>query len=197
MGSSRRGADAARAPFACGGTGVLRFPRDRLGSASLPRLVVVSNRVPVPDAVGKGAAGGLAVALREAFEAYRGLWFGWSGRVAAQPSIQPRIVDKGDIQYALMDLTSLDRQEYYNGFANRALWPTMHYRVGLSDFSRADYAGYLRVNRTFAIALAKLVWPSDLVWVHDYHLIPLGSGIENSRPHKLNRVLSSYPVAGT
>ena len=113
--------------------------------------------------------------MREAFEAYRGLWFGWSGRVAAQPSIQPRIVDKGDIQYALMDLTSLDHQEYYNGFANRALWPTMHYRVGLSDFSRADYAGYLRVNRTFAIALAKLVWPSDLVWVHDYHLIPLAA----------------------
>ena len=144
-------------------------------SASLPRLVVVSNRVSVPDAAGKGTAGGLAVALREAFRAYQGLWFGWSGKVASQPASQPRMVDKGRVQYALMDLTSLDRQEYYNGFANRALWPTMHYRVGLSDFSRADYAGYLRVNRTFASALAKLVCPSDLVWVHDYHLIPLAA----------------------
>src|SRR6516164_11588043 len=86
-------------------------------SASLPRLVVVSNRVPVPDAAGKGTAGGLAVALREAFQAYHGIWFGWTGRVAAQPSPDPRIVDKGGMQYALMDLTSLDRQEYYNGFA--------------------------------------------------------------------------------
>src|SRR6516164_3871010 len=144
-------------------------------SASLPRLVVVSNRVSVPDAAGKGTAGGLAVALREAFQAYQGLWFGWSGKVASQPASQPRIVDKGRVQYALMDLTSLDRQEYYNGFANRALWPTMHYRVGLSDFSRADYAGYLRVNRTFANALANLVCPSDLVWIHDYHLIPLAA----------------------
>ena len=59
-----------------------------------------------------------------------------------------------------MDLTSLDRQEYYSGFANRALWPTMHYRVGLSDFSRTDYAGYLRVNRTFAKALAKMSVPA-------------------------------------
>jgi trehalose-6-phosphate synthase len=57
----------------------------------------------------------------------------------------PRIVAQGHVKYALMDLTALDRQEYYNGFANRALWPTMHYRIGLSDFSRADYAGYLRV----------------------------------------------------
>ena len=141
----------------------------------MPRLVVVSNRVAVPDVTGKGTAGGLAVALREAFQGYQGLWFGWSGRVAAQPNPLPRIVDKGDVQYVLLDLTPLDRREYYNGFANRALWPTMHYRVGLSDFSRADYTGYLRVNRTFAVALAKLVLPNDLVWVHDYHLIPLAA----------------------
>jgi trehalose 6-phosphate synthase len=170
-------------------TNALRFATDRLGSASLPRLVMVSNRVPVPDAAGKGTAGGLAVALREAFQAYRGIWFGWSGKVAAQPSPQPRIVNKGSIQYALMDLTSLDRQEYYNGFANRALWPTMHYRVGLSDFSRADYAGYLRVNRSFAMALGKLVRPSDLVWVHDYHLIPLAAEL---RPLGLTNLIGYF-----
>ncbi|RDI57250.1 trehalose 6-phosphate synthase [Microvirga subterranea] len=141
----------------------------------LSRLVVVSNRVAVPDPTGKGSAGGLAVALREAFQAYQGIWFGWSGKVAAHPSSQPKLVDKERVQYALMDLTSLDRQEYYNGFANRALWPIMHYRIGLSEFSRADYAGYLRVNRTFATALAQMVRPDDLVWVHDYHLIPLAA----------------------
>ena len=103
--------------------------------------------------------------------------FGSAGaaRSASQPAIHPKMVEKGNVQYALMDLTSLDRREYYNGFANRALWPTMHYRVGLSDFSRADYTGYLRVNRAFATALAKLICPSDLVWVHDYHLIPLAA----------------------
>jgi trehalose 6-phosphate synthase len=84
-----------------------------------------------------------------------------------------------------MDLTPLDRQEYYAGFANGALWPTMHYRIGLSDFSRADYAGYLRVNRAFANALSHLIQPDDLLWVHDYHLIPLAAelramGVRNS-----------------
>ncbi len=141
----------------------------------MPRLVIVSNRVWIPDAAAKGSAGGLAVALRAAFQAYEGLWFGWSGKVAAQPTFQPKMVDKGNVKYALMDLTALDRQEYYYGFANRALWPTMHYRVGLSDFSRTDYAGYLRVNRTFAEALAKLLCSGDLIWVHDYHLIPLAA----------------------
>jgi trehalose 6-phosphate synthase len=136
---------------------------------------IAQARCPIPDPTGNRAAGGLAVALREAFEAYRGLWFGWSGKVATHPSAEPRMVDRGQVQYALMDLTSLDRQEYYNGFANRALWPIMHYRIGLSEFSRADYQGYLRVNRTFANALAQLIRPDDLVWVHDYHLIPLAA----------------------
>ncbi|MCB8820458.1 alpha,alpha-trehalose-phosphate synthase (UDP-forming) [Microvirga rosea] len=141
----------------------------------MPRLVVVSNRVAIPDPTGKGSAGGLAVALREAFQAYQGLWFGWSGRVSSHPSPEPKMVDKGNVHYALMDLTSIDRQEYYNGFANRALWPNMHYRLGLSEFSRADYAGYLRVNRSFANALVRMIRPDDLIWVHDYHLIPLAA----------------------
>ena len=155
----------------------------------MSRLVIVSNRVSVPEAAGKVTAGGLAVALRAAFQSHQGLWFGWSGKVTAHPASQARMVDKGNIRYVLMDLTSLDRQEYYYGFANRALWPTMHYRVGLSDFSRTDYAGYLRVNRTFAQALVKLVSPSDLVWVHDYHLIPLAAEL---RPLGLSNLIGYF-----
>ena len=141
----------------------------------MTRLVVVSNRVSIPDPTGKAAAGGLAVALCEALEEHKGLWFGWSGKTSANPSPQPSQMQRGGVQYALMDLTATDRQEYYSGFANRALWPTMHYRIGLSEFSRADYAGYLRVNRRFAQALANLVQPDDHIWVHDYHLLPLAA----------------------
>lgn len=146
----------------------------------MARLVVVSNRVSLPDPSGKAAAGGLAVALCEALEEHRGLWFGWSGKTSANPDSKPTMIQRGAVQYALMDLTSTDRQEYYSGFANRALWPTMHYRIGLSEFSRADYAGYLRVNRRFAQALASLVDPEDHIWVHDYHLLPLASELRAS-----------------
>jgi trehalose 6-phosphate synthase len=68
----------------------------------LRRLVVISNRVTIPDTAGKAAAGGLAVALHEAFQAYQGLWFGWSGKVSAHPAVQPKIIDKGQVQYAVM-----------------------------------------------------------------------------------------------
>ncbi len=151
----------------------------------MARLVIVSNRVAIADESGKATAGGLATALREALQVHGGTWFGWSGKVTAKPSPAPHIVEKGRSRYAVMDLSPVDHREYYNGFANSVLWPIMHYRIGLTDFSRADFAGYRRVNRNFAAALAGLIEPGDLVWVHDYHLIPLASelralGVSNS-----------------
>lgn len=139
------------------------------------RLVIVSNRVTIPDRSEKAVAGGLAVALREALETQGGLWFGWSGEVTPGDAHEVRSVQRGKVTYAVTDLSETERQTYYLGFSNRALWPNMHYRLGLTEFSRADYAGYLAVNRRFAKALAAMLEPDDLVWVHDYHLIPLAA----------------------
>lgn len=151
----------------------------------MARLIIVSNRVAIP-AEGKDAvtAGGLAVAVNEAFSAYEGMWFGWSGNITEDASPEPTVIDRGRVTYAVVDLSPQDYKEYYAGFANRALWPIMHYRIGLGAFSRSDYSGYQRVNRIFARALAKLVQPDDLIWVHDYHLLPLaselrGQGVDN------------------
>ncbi|SEL38669.1 trehalose 6-phosphate synthase [Bosea lupini] len=139
------------------------------------RLVVVSNRVTMPERGEKVAAGGLAVALRSALEQHGGLWFGWSGAVSSEPAAQLEPVKHGKVSYAVTDLTEAERQSYYLGFANRALWPLMHYRLGLTEFTRADYAGYLGVNRRFARLLIPLLKPDDVIWIHDYHLIPLAA----------------------
>lgn len=139
------------------------------------RLVVVSNRVPSPRADEKAAAGGLAVALRDALRERGGIWFGWSGAVCEAPDRTPRTIVRGQIAYEQVDLTAIDRQEYYLGFANRVLWPSMHYRLGLTEFSRDDFAGYLRVNRMLAESLASRLRADDVIWVHDYHLLPFAS----------------------
>ena len=133
----------------------------------------MSNRVG-PIAAGKASEGGLAVALRAALENAGGLWFGYSGTISDQPGETPKIETAGNITAATLDLTRRDFEEYYIGYANRVLWPLFHYRPSLVGFSRRDLAGYLRVNRKFARALAPMLTPDDLIWVHDYHLIPLG-----------------------
>ena len=141
------------------------------------RLIVVSNRVaPVDEA--KGSAGGLAIGMLGALRASGGLWFGWSGRVSSgAASSTPAIVHKGGITYATLDLTPQDHAGYYNGYANRMLWPLFHYRLHLTDYNRRDCATYLNVNRWFAEKLASLLRPTDVIWVNDYHLIPLGEAL--------------------
>src|ERR1043166_903479 len=137
------------------------------------RLVAVSNRV-VPVR-GANQAGGLAVALVDALCQSHGLWFGWSGNLVASgpPAVKVREVD-GTTQ-ALIDLARDDFEAYYNGFANRCLWPMFHFRLDLSHYEQRYVDAYRRVNAQFAQALHPLLRPSDLIWVHDYHLFALGA----------------------
>jgi trehalose 6-phosphate synthase len=138
----------------------------------MARLVIVSNRVPIPKAR-IAAAGGLAVALRDLLTPGV-MWFGWSGRLASAPAIQPALVEARGVTYATVDLTAEAHRAFYIGFANGALWPLLHFRLGLMHFRREDYLGYLAVNETFAAALSQVVQPDDTVWAHDYHLLPFG-----------------------
>jgi trehalose 6-phosphate synthase len=152
----------------------------------LARIVVVSNRVAVPSGDGGARAGGLEVALRSFLKRNHGIWFGWSGRVAPKSDLSARSVEHGGVTYITTDLTRADYQEYYNGFANRMLWPILHYRLDLAEFSNRDLSGYMRVNDQFADQLHQVLRPDDIVWVHDYHLLPLAKALRD-RGHE-NRI---------
>ncbi|MCR6645225.1 MAG: trehalose-6-phosphate synthase [Terricaulis sp.] len=150
----------------------------------MSRLVVVSNRVSLPEP-GGASQGGLAVAINAALRQYSGLWFGWSGQ--STPEFTGRISTRSaeGVTAATIDLEEQDVHEYYNGFANRTLWPLFHYRIDLTAFERAYGSGYARVNRRFAETLRPLIERDDMIWVQDYHLIPMARelrerGVENA-----------------
>ena len=152
----------------------------------MARLVIVSNRVPVPRGRNQ-SAGGLAVALHDAVLRRDCLWLGLSGNVVtAGTPVEPRMAQTGRTTFATIDLAEADYRGYYNGFANGMLWPLLHSRVGLSEFRRDDLKAYNAVNAAFAQFLAPLLRPDDVIWVHDYHLMPLAKMLRE-RGHK-NRI---------
>ncbi len=142
----------------------------------MSRLVIVSNRVPTPRPRGGAQAGGLAVALGEALSGREALWFGWSGETAPDATA-PTVTTLGQTTYATLPLTEGERRGYYGGFSNGTLWPLLHYRMGLAEFRREEHETWRAVNARFAAALAPMLRPDDVLWVHDFHLFPFAAAL--------------------
>src|SRR6202043_2264666 len=120
-------------------------------------LVVVSNRVAVPSRDGGSRAGGLAVAIHPVLRRHPGIWFGWSGRVAAESDVGTRAIEHGRQTYVVTDLAPKPFQQSYNGYANRGLGPILHYRLDLAEFSRRHLGSYMRTTQRFAPELHKFL----------------------------------------
>jgi trehalose-6-phosphate synthase len=77
------------------------------------QLIIVSNRVSVPEKGASARAGGLEVAVNAALER-SGIWFGWSGRIATRGTIATHMVRtllRDDIRrWAHNFLSALERE---------------------------------------------------------------------------------------
>jgi len=140
----------------------------------MSRLIVISNRVAAPSASQSGEQGGLAVALSAALRERGGIWFGWSGETTGMFTGDIAFETDGGVTTAIVDLEETDVEEYYNGYANRTLWPLFHYRIDLAEYERSFAGGYQRVNERLADTVRPLIESDDTIWIQDYHMFPLG-----------------------
>ena len=133
----------------------------------MARLIVVSNRVAVPDQ--SVPAGGLATGVLAALSGPDGgVWFGWSGKTHESPAVEPKEQEKDGIRFVTIDLPTTNFDAYYDGFCNGSLWPLHHYFPGAFRYDPADFDAYMTVNRQFADALVKFVEEGEAVWIHEY-----------------------------
>jgi trehalose 6-phosphate synthase len=144
----------------------------------MSRLVCVSNRISLPRK--SAAPGGLAVGILSALKRTGGLWFGWGGETVDNEPGDPDIHIRDGVTYATVDLRQRDFELYYNGYANEVLWPLFHYFLKGMRYDSEQRDAYETVNRTFAAKLLPLLEPRDTIWIHDYHLIPLGRLLRES-----------------
>jgi len=136
-------------------------------------LVVVSNRLPVQrnGSTWRASAGGLVTALRPVVAHRPTRWVGWDGGSRDLPERLPGT----QAQLEPVALSRDTARGYYDGFSNATLWPLFHNLVGTPQFDSRFWSCYQRANEALADATQKACAnpDTDLVWVHDYHLMLL------------------------
>lgn len=139
----------------------------------MSRLIVISNRAPNSDQAAN--SGGLVVALSDTLSETDGVWVGTSGEICEQPS--EAFTPRHGMPYKVLtfNLSQQEHEDYYLGYANSVLWPTFHGRVDLIDIRQGYFEAFEAVNKRLAGMLASIVKPDDIIWIHDYHFIPLAS----------------------
>lgn len=159
-------------------------------------FILVSNREPYEHVRGpmgievKTPAGGVVSALDPTLRRLHGTWVAWgSGSADREMSDDAgRVrVPPGDESYTLRRvwLEDAEVEAYYDGFANRALWPLCHMLIQHFEYRNEWWEKYRAVNMRFAQAIAdeaERCTGRSTAWIHDYHLALVPEYLRAMRP---------------
>ncbi len=161
------------------------------------KLIIVSNRLPITIIQEKGAlqyresAGGLVSGLSAYLDTMKGTlltredcqWLGWPGSTIDE-SQRPEVSDvlRQHFHAHPVFLPEEDMDKFYLGFCNRTIWPLFHYFPSYVVYDSSFWSSYQRVNQVFCDTLAEIAEASDLIWIHDYHLMLLPGMIREKIP---------------
>lgn len=73
-------------------------------------------------------------------------------------------------------------KNFYEGFSNSVLWPLFHYFPSFVEYSEDYWDAYINANRQIAHKAQQVLKPGDIVWIHDYHLLPLAAMLREALP---------------
>jgi trehalose 6-phosphate synthase/phosphatase len=162
------------------------------------RILIVSNRLPVAAEEKEGqlrfqlTAGGLVSGLSAYLDSLKGssfaqcdyVWVGWPGTVVpdkAKAELKQKLLKEFHAHPVFLSAKVMDK--FYNGFCNKTVWPLFHYFPSYTVYDQDYWSHYKRVNEIFCEAVAEIIKPDDVVWVHDYHLMLLPQLIRQKMPH--------------
>ena len=147
----------------------------------MPRLITVSNRLPVTVASDEGRAsikpssGGLATGLRRVDLGNDSLWIGWAGDFTEStsdshedPALHAQLAA---MHTRAVPLSPREIEVFYEQISNAVLWPICHDRIDQLPLRIDGWETYEKVNQRYANAVVEAWRPGDTIWVHDYHLL--------------------------
>lgn len=150
----------------------------------MKRLIVVSNRLPftlTKDEAGKWSArpssGGLVTGLDPVLREMGGLWIGWSGTTTPSREVKSaltRATRNTGYKVVPIELSEVERDQFYYGYSNEVIWPLFHDLQVLCNFDHSYWESYLEVNERFADTVKANSRRGDFTWIHDYQLMYVG-----------------------
>lgn len=154
-------------------------------------LVLVANRAPIrptPDGW-EPSLGGLASALLPVLEDRGGAWVSMQAPDEETPLVQRYPEDGPAFTVRRVPLEEPEYAAFYQGMANRVLWPLAHYLVEHVEPERSFRDAYRAVNRRFAHAAldvarqeAEASGATPRFWVQDYHMMLVPEMIRAGMP---------------
>lgn len=157
------------------------------------RLFIVANRLPLTVEIRDGhpvcrqSSGGLISSIT-AYLARGGQGqfqqrF-WVGVPSCDKLTWQQSVNDGPADFEYLPVFSDPElyEMYYDGFSNSLLWPLFHYFPSYAKYNELHYSAYIEVNERFADRLLQKLRASDVVWIHDYHLLPLAGILRERLP---------------
>lgn len=158
------------------------------------RLFIISNRLPLSiekNATGftlRQSSGGLISAIsaylnKEGIGSFKEkIWAGVPDCTEKTWNSVTKENDEMDYNYLPVFIGNKIYQSYYNGFSNSLLWPLFHYFPSFAEYNPAYFDAYMQANKAFANILSEQIKPDDVVWIHDYHLLPLAGMLRKNFP---------------
>lgn len=155
------------------------------------RLFIVSNRLPITIDEEKGiipSSGGLVSAMTGYMQSSTNqrfdtlYWAGVPGCTPAKWEAATYDLHQGPFAYLPVFTNQEDYTGYYNGHSNSMIWPLFHYFPSYAEYNIDYYEKYYNVNSDFLHSLLKYLRPTDTIWIHDYHLLPLAGMLRKEIP---------------
>jgi trehalose 6-phosphate synthase/phosphatase len=156
------------------------------------RLFIISNRLPVnidDEGAIKPSSGGLATAIKSYLAQNNDARFSetkWIGVPGCTPETWDAAVTQlpaSSYKYLPVFVDNKAYDAYYNGFSNAVLWPLFHYFPTYVEYEKESFEQYMKVNQVFLDTLLQNLNETDVVWIHDYHLLPLAGMLRKGIPN--------------
>jgi len=160
----------------------------------MSRIVCVSGRVQPNE---RDSRDPVTLGIRAALEQRGGgVWFGWDGSIINSRDERRRVhkTVRGAVTFLTIPLLHEEYKSCYKCAVNDCLWALLHEHKPLTEENSPLFYGYRQVNYVYATHLRTFLEPDDIIWVQDYHLIPLAEALRNIGVSNRIVYFHHYPV---